>query len=267
MRILFACFMLMCFTRVAWAQDLTPNPTVLDSVGIDQKLGASVPVNLKFRDESGTDVMLARYLNDRPIILVPAYYECPMLCTQILNGLLSGLRPISLNAGRDFVVVAFSIDPDEYPELAAARKVNYVDGYGREGGENGWHFLTGDRASINALTQALGYRYIYDPETDEYVHASGIAILTPTGKIARYLFGVEFAPRDLQLGLLEAAQDQISSPIDAILLYCFQYNPLTGKYTLAIYRLVRIAGVITVICILAFIFIMVRRERSPLQAN
>ena len=267
MRVLFACITLMCFARGAWAQDLTPNPTVLDSVGIDQRLGASVPVNLKFRDESGTDVMLARYLDEHPVILVPAYYECPMLCTQILNGLLSGLRPLSLNAGRDFVVVTFSIDPDEYSELAAAKKVNYVDGYGREGGETGWHFLTGEQASIDALTRAIGYRYIYDPETDEYVHASGIAILTPNGKIARYLFGVEFAPRDLQLGLLEAAQDQISSPIDAILLYCFQYNPLTGKYTLAIYRLVRIAGVITVICILTFIFIMVRRERSPLRAN
>ena len=267
MRVLFACITLMCFTRIAWAQDFTPNPTVLDSVGIDQKLGASVPVNLKFRDESGTDIMLAQYFDEHPVILVPAYYECPMLCTQILNGLLSGLRPVSLNAGRDFMVVTFSIDPDEYPELAAAKKVNYVDGYGREGGENGWHFLTGHPASIDALTRAIGYRYIYDPETDEYVHASGIAILTPKGKIARYLFGVEFAPRDLQLGLLEAAQDQISSPIDAILLYCFQYNPLTGKYTLAIYRLVRIAGVITVICILSFIFIMVRRERSPLQAN
>ena len=267
MRVLFACITLMCFTGATWAQDLTPNPTVLDSVGIDQKLGASVPVNLKFRNESGTDVMLARYLDEHPVILVPAYYECPMLCTQILNGLLSGLRPVSLNAGQDFSVVTFSIDHDEHAELAAAKKVNYVDGYGREGGENGWHFLTGDQASIAAMTRAIGYRYIYDPETDEYVHASGIVILTPNGKIARYLFGVEFAPRDLQLGLLEASQDQISSPIDAILLYCFQYNPLTGKYTLAIYRLVRIAGVITVICILTFIFLMVRRERSPLQAN
>ncbi len=267
MRVLFACMVLVYLSSNVQAQDLTPNPTVLDSVGIEQKLGASVPANLKFRNESGADVMLARYLNEHPVILVPAYYECPMLCTQILNGLLSGLRPVSLNAGQDFVVVTFSIDPDEYSELAAAKKVNYVEGYGREGGENGWHFLTGDQASINALTQALGYRYIYDSDTDEYVHASGIAILTPNGKIARYLFGVEFAPRDLQLGLLEASQDQISSPIDAILLYCFQYNPLTGKYTLAIYRLVRVAGVITVICILAFIFIMVRRERSPLQAN
>ncbi len=267
MRVLFACMVLVYLSSNVQAQDLTPNPTVLDSVGIEQKLGASVPANLKFRNESGADVMLARYLNEHPVILVPAYYECPMLCTQILNGLLSGLRPVSLNAGQDFVVVTFSIDPDEYSELAAAKKVNYVEGYGREGGENGWHFLTGDQASINALTQALGYRYIYDSDTDEYVHASGIAILTPNGKIARYLFGVEFAPRDLQLGLLEASQDLISSPIDAILLYCFQYNPLTGKYTLAIYRLVRVAGVITVICILAFIFIMVRRERSPLQAN
>ncbi len=267
MRVLFACMVLVYLSSNVQAQDLTPNPTVLDSVGIEQKLGASVPANLKFRNESGADVMLARYLNEHPVILVPAYYECPMLCTQILNGLLSGLRPVSLNAGQDFVVVTFSIDPDEYSELAAAKKVNYVEGYGREGGEDGWHFLTGDQTSINALTQALGYRYIYDSDTDEYVHASGIAILTPNGKIARYLFGVEFAPRDLQLGLLEASQDQISSPIDAILLYCFQYNPLTGKYTLAIYRLVRVAGVITVICILAFIFIMVRRERSPLQAN
>ena len=257
----------MTLIAVAHGQDLTPKPTVLDSVGVDQKLGAAVPVNLAFRNEQGSEVALARYLRDKPVILVPAYYECPMLCTQILNGLLSGLRPLSLAAGSDFLVVIVSIDPEESPALAAAKKVTYVEGYGREGGSEGWHFLTGDRASIHALTHAMGYRYLYDPETDEYIHASAIAILTPRGKIARYLFGVEFAPRDLQLGLLEATRDEISSPIDAVLLYCFQYNPLTGKYTLAIYRLVRIAGAITVICILAFVFAMVRRERSPLQAR
>ena len=148
----------------------------------------------------------------------------PCCVRRFLNGLLSGLRPVSLNAGRDFVVVIFSIDPDEYSELAAAKKVNYVDGYGREGGENGWHFLTGDRASIDALTQAIGYRYIYDPETDEYVHASGIAILTPNGKIARYLFGVEFAPRDLQLGAFgsRARSDQFSNRCDFALLFSVQ---------------------------------------------
>ena len=264
MRVLLAWMLL---TAIAQAQDLTPNPTVLDSVGVDQKLGESVPVNLMFRNEQGKEVALSQYLRDKPVVLVPAYYECPMLCTQILNGLLSGLRPLSLTAGSDFVVVIFSIDSEETSALAAAKKVTYVEGYGREGGENGWHFLTGDHTSIHALTHAMGYRYRYDPETDEYIHASAIAILTPQGKIARYLFGVEFAPRDLQLGLLEAKRDAISSPIDAVLLYCFQYNPLTGKYTLAIYRLVRIAGAITVICILAFIFAMVRRERSPLQVR
>ncbi|MDP6041598.1 MAG: SCO family protein, partial [Candidatus Latescibacteria bacterium] len=143
----------------------------MDSVGIDQKLGESIPLNLTFQDESGSDVLLSQYFKDKPVILVPAYYECPMLCTQILTGLLSGLRPVSLNAGTDFVVVTFSFDPGEGPELAAAKKVNYVYGYGREGGENGWHFLTGEQASIQALTQAIGYRYAYDPETDEYVHS------------------------------------------------------------------------------------------------
>ena len=267
MRNLLIWMVLASFASVVQAQDLTPNPTVLDSVGIDQRLGESVPVNLKFRNESGTDVLLSRYFDDKPVILVPSYYECPMLCTQILNGLLSGLRPLSLNAGSDFLVVIFSVDPDEGPELAAAKKVNYVEGYGREGGENGWHFLVGDQASIHVLTQAIGYHYVYDPETDEYIHASGIAILTPNGKLARYFYGVEFAPRDLQLGLLEATRDKISSPVDVVLLYCFQYNPLTGKYTLAIYRLVRIAGVITVIGILSLIFVMKRRERSLLQAS
>lgn len=249
------------------AQDFTPNPTVLDSVGIDQKLGESVPINLKFRDETGAEVLLSRYFNDKPVILVPAYYECPMLCTQVLTGLLSGLRPLSLNAGTDFLVVTFSFDPGEGSELAAAKKVSYVDGYGREGADNGWHFLTGEEASIRALTQAIGYQYAYDPETDEYVHASGIAILTPKGKLARYFFGVEFSPRDLQLGLLEALENKISSPVDVVLLYCFQYNPLTGKYSLAIYRLVRIAGALTVICILTFIVVMRRRERIQLQAS
>lgn len=244
-----------------YAQDFTPTPTVLDSVGIDQQLGEQIPLDLTFKDETGAPVTLAHYFKDRPVILVPAYYECPMLCTQILNGLLSGLRPLSLNVGEDFQIVTFSFNPKEGPELAAAKKTAYLEGYHREGAERGWHFLTGDAPAIAALTKALGYRYAYEPDTGEYIHASGIMLATPDGKLSRYLFGVEFAPRDLKLGLLESGQEKIGTPVDAVLLFCFQYNPLTGKYSLAIYRLVQIAGLISVVCILSFIVVMVRRER------
>lgn len=251
----------------ARAQDLTPVPTVLDSVGVDQKLGETLPLDLVFRDETGAEVPLGRYFRGRPVILVPAYYDCPMLCTQILNGVLSGLRPLSLNAGEDFQVVTFSFNPAEGSALAAAKKMAYADGYGREGAAEGWHFLTGSEASITALTRALGYRYVYDPETGEYIHASAIMIVTPEGKLARYLFGVEFAPRDLQLAMLEARAEKIGSPVDAVLLFCFQYNPLTGKYSLAIYRLVRVAGAIAVLSLVTFVVVMLRRERRLARVN
>jgi protein SCO1/2 len=251
----------------AYAQDFTPKPTVLDSVGIDQRLGEQVPLDLVFKDELGNAVTLGQYFKDRPVILVPAYYECPMLCTQILNGLLSGLRPLSLNAGEDFYVVSFSFNPKEGHELARAKKMAYVEGYQREGSENGWHFLTGDASSISALTKTLGYRYAYDPETGEYIHASGIMLVTPEGKLSRYLYGVEFAPRDLKLGLLESGQEKIGTPVDAVMLFCFQYNPLTGKYSLAVYRLVRIAGLLSVVCIVSFIVVMVRKERFAFGAK
>lgn len=259
-------FVLVAFC-ISEAQDMTPAPTVLESVGVDQKLGESVPLDVIFRDETGADVPLGRYFQGRPVILVPAYYDCPMLCTQILNGLLSGLRPLTLDAGKDFQVVTFSFNPAEGSALAAAKKTAYAEGYGREGAREGWHFLTGSEASIAELTRALGYRFVYDPETGEYIHASSIMMLTPEGRLARYLFGVEFAPRDLQLGLLEARAEKISSPVDAVLLYCFQYNPLTGKYSLAIYRLMRIAGALVVVCILTFIAVMIRRERHLARAH
>jgi protein SCO1/2 len=237
-----------------------PNPTVLDSVGIDQKMGDTIPLELKFQDESGQAVRLGSFFGDKPVILVPAYYECPMLCTQVLNGLLMGLRPLSLTAGVDFEIVTFSIDPGEGAELAAAKKIVYNEGYGRN--KDGWRFLTGDFQSIKQLTDALGYHFAHDPETDEYIHASGIMLVTPRGKLARYLFGVEFAPRDIKLGLIEASEEKIGSPIDAVLLYCFQYNPLTGKYSLAIYRLVRIAGGLTVIGIVVMIVVFSRKYKQ-----
>ena len=265
--LLFSFAVLLGWTFNAKAQDYAPEPTVLDSVGVDQKLGEQIPLSLVFRDEAGDGIALGRLFNGRPVIVVPAYYECPMLCTQILNGLLSGLRPLNLNVGEAFDIVTVSFDPGEGPELAAAKKAAYVSGYDRPTGEAGWRFLTGDQASISALMDAMGYRYAHDPETDEYVHASAIMILTPDGKLARYLFGVEFAPRDLKLGLLEASQNRIGSPVDAVLLYCFQYNPLTGKYSLAIYRLVRIAGGIMVAGLVAFLIVMLRREKRALQTS
>lgn len=239
---------------------VTPNPTVLDSVGIDQKMGDVVPLDLMFQDESGQTVPLGSFFNDKPVILVPAYYECPMLCTQVLNGLLMGLRPLSLTAGVDFEIVTFSIDPNEGAELAAAKKIVYNEGYGRNA--DGWRFLTGDLQSIKKLTDAIGYHFVYEPETDEYIHASGIMVITPKGKLARYLFGVEFAPRDIKLALLEASEEKIGTPIDTIFLYCFQYNPLTGKYSLAISRLVRIAGALTVVGIIAMIVIFNRKYKQ-----
>jgi protein SCO1/2 len=229
-------------------------------VGIDQNLGDTIPLELKFQNESGQTVRLGSFFDTKPVILVPAYYECPMLCTQVLNGLLMGLRPLSLSAGTDFNVVTFSIDHEEGAALAEAKKIVYSEGYGRN--KEGWRFLTGDSLSIKQLTDAIGYRFAHDTETDEYIHASGIMLVSPRGKLARYLFGVEFAPRDLKLGLIEASEEKIGNPIDSVLLFCFQYNPLTGKYSLAIYRLVRIAGGLTVIGIVAMIVVFSRKNKQ-----
>ena len=269
MRVLFVfvCLLVFCSNSEGQYGQSTPpisipNPTVLDSVGIDQKMGDTIPLESKFQDESGRTIRLGSFFADKPVILVPAYYECPMLCTQVLNGLLIGMRPLSLTAGVDFEVVVFSIDPGEDAPLAAAKKTVYTEGYGRDNGN--LHFLTSDFQSIKALTDEIGYHFAHDPETDEYIHASGIMVVTPRGKLARYLFGVEFAPRDLKLGLVEASEEKIGTPIDTILLYCFQYNPLTGKYSLAIYRLVRIAGALTVLGIIAMIVILSRKHKQSI---
>lgn len=268
LRAIVVCCLLMFFLGSAFAQygsgpaaDPTPNPTVLDSVGIDQKIGDVVPLGLTFQDESGQDVQLSSFFQDnKPVILVPAYYECPMLCTQVLNGLLMGLRPLSLTAGVDFTIVTFSIDPGEGADLALAKQKAYVEQYKRDGGQ--WRFLTGDDQGIKKLTDAIGFRFAHDPESDEYIHASGIMVITPKGKLARYLFGVEFAPRDLKLALLEASEEKLGTPIDTVFLYCFQYNPLTGKYSFAIYRLVRIAGLVTILGLIVMFFVFARKNKQ-----
>ena len=246
------------------------DPAVGDQIGIDQRLGERVPLDLAFRDETGTEVRLNEILDKRPAILSLVYYECPMLCTQVLNGLLRSLRVLSLDMGREFEVITVSIDPGETPALAAAKKKEYVGRYGRDGAAGGWHFLTGTRERIEELAEAVGFRYEYDPETDLYVHASGIMVLTPAGELARYFYGVEFAPKDLRLGLIEAAEERIGNAVDQVLLLCYQYDPTTGKYGLVILNSLRVAGAATVAVLAALVIGWIRRERrqaGPPAAN
>jgi protein SCO1 len=237
-------------------------PMGLSEVGIDQKLNEQIPLDLQFRDESGRIVSLNDYFHKRPVIVALVYYECPMLCTLILNGMLSAFRTLAFNPGEEFEVVTVSIDPRETPELAAAKKAEYLSGYGRPGAEQGWHFLTGEEASIRQLADAVGYRYFYDPQTQEYGHASAIMVATPSGRLARYFYGIEYSARDLRLSLVEASNNRIGSPVDQILLYCFHYDPMTGKYGLVIRNLLRLGGAATLLLIGGFITVMLIRDRS-----
>ena len=236
-------------------------PPVLREVGFDQRLNEQVPLELEFRDEAGRAVRLADYFDGKPVVLVLAYYRCPMLCTQVLNGLVKAMLDMRLSAGRDFNVLTVSFDPRERPELAAAKKHTYLERYGRPGAEQGWHFLTGDEAPIRRLTEAVGFRYTYDPRHDVFAHASGIMVLTPGGKISRYFYDVKYSPRDLRLGLVEASEGRIGSPVDKVLLYCFHYDPREGKYGVVIMNFVRAGGVLTVLALAAFAGILWRRER------
>ncbi len=233
----------------------------VDEIGLDQNLDGQIPLDLTFTDEKGRKVAIGDYLGERPALLTLVYYECPMLCTQILNGLTRSLRVLSFDVGKEFDIITVSIDPGETPSLAAAKKKEYVKRYGRTSADRGWHFLTGSQDQIELLAQAAGFRYQYDPETDIYLHASGIMVLTPEGKLARYFYGIDYAPKDVRLGLIEASQNKIGSPVDQLLLLCYQYDPSTGKYGLVIMNSVRIAGALTVVTIGAFVALMLRRER------
>ena len=195
------------------------------------------------------------------MLLAPVYYRCPMLCTQILNGVASALKAVSLRPGKDFEVVAFSFDPKDTPELASSKKATYMRRYGRPETANGWHFLTGDPANIKTLMDAVGFHYKYDPSTDQYAHASGVMIITPDGRLSKYFYGVEYAPRDLRLGLVEASANRIGSPVDQILLFCYHYDPATGKYGAITMNIVRAGGAGFVLVSGAFLLVMFRRER------
>ncbi len=242
-------------------------PPVLRQVGFDQRLDEQVPPDLAFRDETGREVRLQEYFDGKkPVILVLAYYRCPMLCTQVLNGLVRALLDMTLVPGKDFTIITVSFDPRETPPLAAAKKKTYLERYGREEAEAGWHFLTGQEESIKRLTEAVGFHYRYDAKNDQYAHASGILVLTPTGKVSRYFYDVRYSPRDLRLGLVEASQNRIGSPVDRILLYCFHYDPNEGRYGPTIMRLVRLGGAVTLVCVGLFVFGLWRQERRKARS-
>lgn len=236
--------------------------TIYSDVAFDQKLGDPVPPDLTFRDESGASVRLGDLLGgEKPVILTLVYYRCPMLCNQVLNGVVRSLLPVKLDMGRDFDVLTVSIDPTETPDLARAKKAGYVRRYGRPGAAAGWHFLTGDAGPIRRLADAVGFRYRYDPRSGQFAHAAGICMLTPGGRVARYFYGVNYPARDLQLGLVEASGETIGSPIDQVLLYCFHYDPATGKYNFAIMGLIRVLGTATALALGSFMLVMFRRDR------
>jgi protein SCO1/2 len=222
-------------------------PQILKQVGFDQRLNESVPLDVTFRDEDGREVKLGEYFGAQPVVLVMAYFRCPMLCTQVLNGLVEGLRESQLTMGKDFRVVTVSFDPSDSPKMAAAKKKNYVRAYADPRAAADWHFLTGTQASIERLAKAIGFRYAYDPASDQYAHAAGIVVLTPAGRISRYFYDVHYSGRDLRLGLVEASQNRIGTAVDQVLLFCFHYDPTAGRYGAAVMNFVRLGGVLTVI--------------------
>jgi protein SCO1/2 len=258
------------FAATAAAQDQPPEnklPQLLRDVGIDQKLNEQIPLDLQFRDETGRPMALREYFSGKPVILTLVYYECPMLCTQVLNGVLRSMQGISMDAGRQFRVVTVSINPREKPPLAASKKRIYTGLYGRAGADEGWHFLTGDEPAIEKLAKAVGFRYAYDPKSGQYAHASAIMVLTPDGRLSRYFYGIQYPSRDLRLGLVEASAGKIGTPVDQILLFCYHYDPATGKYGVAILNIVRAGAILTVLLLAVFLIPQFRRERRMAAAS
>jgi len=236
-------------------------PAPLREIGFDQNIDQLVPLDVAFNDESGRRVALGEYFGKRPVVLVFAYYDCPMLCTQVINGLSTALNVLSLEPHNDFEIVTVSFNPKDTPATAAAKKATYLERYRHPGAAAGWHFLSGDQAAIDRLTKAAGFRYVWDEPTKQFAHPTGVIVLTPDGRLARYLFGIEYGPRDLRLALVEASAGRVGNPVDALLLYCYHYDPMTGRYGLMVMRALRIAGVATVLALGTFIIVMVRREK------
>jgi len=241
-------------------------PPALRDVGIDQKLNQQLPLELIFRDERGTPVKLKQYFGKKPVVLSLVYYNCPMLCTQILNGMVTTFRVLPFQIGKEFDVVTISFDPRETPELAAAKKktyVSYLPVAAQSGATEGWHFLTGDQSTIRELTEAVGFRYRFDEATNQFAHASAIMVSNPQGKLSHYFYGIEYSARDLRLALVESAENKIGSPVDQLLLYCYHYDPATGKYGAVVMNMIRIGGLFTLAGIAAMLVLLRRRGSRP----
>jgi len=232
-----------------------------NTIGIDQKLGEQIPLDLTFTNEAGQSVRIGDYFGDKPIVLTLVYYDCPMLCNQVLTSLLRAMNVLAFGIGTEFDVLTVSVDPGETHDLAAAKRAEYLKNYRGRDGSNGWHFLTGEQDQIERLASAVGFRYEYEEQTDQYIHASGIMVLTPAGKLARYFYGIDYPPRDLRWGLVEAADGAIGSAVDQLLLMCYSYDPMTGKYGVYIRNSLRIGAVATVLALGSFVVVMLRRER------
>ena len=236
-------------------------PSALENVGFEPQLNAQVPLDVPFQDESSRSVQLRDYFHGKPLVLAFVYYRCPMLCNQVQQGVVGTLRMLSFSPGRDYEVVFISFDPRETPEMAAEKKKAALSRFGRRETESGWHFLTGGRESIDRVTAAANFRYSFSAKTGLFAHASGVLLLTPDGRISRYFYGVEYPGRDMRLGLVDASQGKIGTPIDHVLLFCYQYDPSTAAYSAAILRLVRLGGVLTIVCLVGGILIARRREK------
>jgi protein SCO1/2 len=253
------------------AQPASMKPPVLSKTGIDQRLDNQVPLNLEFKDESGRAVKLAEYFGqDKPIVLSLVYYNCPQLCTQVLTGLLGTLKTLPMSPGKEFISLSVSIDPREKPELAMTKKMEYIHRLDRPGVAEGWHFLTGEEPAIQELARSVGFRYVWDPVSQQYAHASGIMVITPQGRVSRYFYGIEYAPRDLRFGVIEASEGKIGSVADQIILYCYQYDPERGSYGLVVMRLLRIFGGMTLVSLAALLLYLryvTKQKESRLAAE
>ncbi|HVO59884.1 MAG TPA: SCO family protein [Terriglobales bacterium] len=261
--------LVLMMSACAFAQGMGPSiqsppanvrPPGLKHVGIEQHLNEQIPADLAFRDESGRTVRLGDYFGTRPMILNLVYYKCPMLCSEVLSGLTSALKPMKFDVGKDFDVLTVSFDPRETPQDATSSKAKWLQRYGHPGAEKGWHFLTGPQESIDALTKAAGFSYDYNAKTGQFAHATAIVVLTPEGKIAQYYYGVEFSPKDLRLAMVQASNNKIGSLTDQILLYCYHYDPNAGRYSVLILRVLRLAAVATMALLFGFMFVMFRRD-------
>jgi protein SCO1/2 len=238
----------------------TPPPE-LKNVGIEQRLGEQVPLDLHFQDETGKTVRLGDYFQSgRPVILNLVYYQCPMLCGEVLQGLTAMNKIIGFMPGKEFEILTVSIDPRETPELAAAKKQTFLQQLGRPGAEKGWHFLVGKQPEIDSLAKSLGWEYQYDPKTDQFAHAAGVILATPDGKIAQYYYGVEYSARDMRLGIVQASKNRIGSLADQVLLYCYHYDPRTGKYGAVVTNMVRLGGALTVLILGGVLIVLFRHE-------